>query len=139
MWECPNCGRSFRNANQSHYCSSKPETIDDYIGQVPEEHREALRRVRETIRASAPDCVEKIAWDMPTFWQGENLIHFAAFGKHLGLYPGEDGVNAFSERLAAEGFKFSKGAIQIPWNKPIPYGLIAEITQFRVLQSKKKV
>ena len=76
--------------------------------------------------------MEKISWDMPTFWQGENLIHFAAFKNHLGLYPGEDGVKAFSERLTAEGYKFSKGAIQIPWNKPIPYGLIADLTRYRV-------
>jgi len=107
-------------------------TIEEYIAQAPEEHREVLRRVRETILAAAPDCTEKISWDMPTFWQGENLIHFAAFKNHLGLYPGEDGVKAFSERLAAEGYKFSKGAIQFPWTRPIPYELIADVTRYRV-------
>ena len=137
MWECPNCGRSFRNKNQSHYCTSKPDTIDVYIKEAPQERREVLHRVREAIRASAPDAVEKISWDMPTFWQGENLIHFAVFKNHLGLYPGEDGVKAFSERLSSMGFKFSKGAVQIPWNKPMPYDLIKEITKYRVSKVTK--
>jgi uncharacterized protein YdhG (YjbR/CyaY superfamily) len=137
MWKCPNCGRSFKNTNQSHYCSSAPTAIEEYIERAPEQYREILRRVRETIRAAAPDCMEKISWDMPTFWQGENLIHFAAFKNHLGLYPGEDGVKAFSERLTAEGYKFSKGAVQIPWSKPMPYELIADVTRYRVLMAAK--
>ena len=139
MWKCPNCGRSFKKTNQDHYCASAPATIDEYMEQAPEEYREILRRVRKTIRAAAPECMEKISWDMPTFWQGENLIHFAAFKKHLGLYPGEDGVKAFSERLTAEGYKFSKGTIQIPWNRPIPYELIADVTRYRVSCIKKNI
>ena len=97
-----------------------------------------MRRVRETIRAAAPDSTEKMSWQMPTFWQGENLIHFAVFKNHLGLYPGEDGVAAFAKRLEDEGCKFSKGAIQIPWSKPMPYELIADIARYRVQKAKRK-
>jgi uncharacterized protein YdhG (YjbR/CyaY superfamily) len=135
MWTCPKCGRLFKNTNQSHYCSSKPADIDQYIAQSPEERREILQRVRQTIREAAPGCTEKISWDMPTFFQGENLIHFAVSKNHLGLYPGEDGVNAFARRLQDEGYKFNKGTIQLPWNKPIPYELIAEITRYRVMKA----
>lgn len=138
MWTCPRCGRDFKNTNQEHSCGIVPSAIDEYIGQAPDGHREALRRVRETIRETAPDAQEKISWRMPTFWQGENLIHFAAFKNHLGLYPGEEGVRMFAERLRAEGYNFSKGAIQFPWSKSIPYELIAEITRFRVNQVAKK-
>ena len=137
MWICPACGRDFKSANQAHSCGDMPATIDAYIAQAPEEHRETLQRVRETIRAAAPNAIEKIAWRMPTFWQGENLIHFAVSKKHLGLYPGEDGVSFFAERLAAEGYSFRKGAIQIPWNKPMPYDLIEDITRYRVLKISK--
>jgi uncharacterized protein YdhG (YjbR/CyaY superfamily) len=137
MWICPKCGRDFKHTNQSHYCSSKPADIDEYIAQAPEEHREILQRVRQTIREAAPGCVEKISWDMPTFFQGENLIHFAAFKNHLGLYPGEDGVSAFARRLQDEGCKFNKGTIQLPWNKPMPYELIADITRYRAAQASR--
>ena len=65
--------------NQDHYCGEKPSNIDEYIAVQSEDVRTILAKVRETIRAAAPDAIEKISWSMPTFWQSENLIHFAAF------------------------------------------------------------
>lgn len=132
MWQCPKCGRSFKNDNQDHFCGSAPSTIDEYIAQTPPEYHEVLQKVRETIRAAAPEAKEFIKWQMPTFVQKENLIHFAFNKNHLGIYPGESGVSAFAEKLSAEGYKMSKGAIQFPWKKPIPYEVIAEITRYRV-------
>ena len=63
------------------------------------------------------------------FWQGENLIHFAAFKKYLGIYPGDMSLSPFDERLA--GYHRTKGAIQFPYDKPIDYELIADITRWR--------
>lgn len=62
---------------------------------------------------------------MPTYWKKQNLIQFAAFKKHIGLYPGPVAVEAFTDRL--QGYKTSKGAIQLPFNKPLPLDLIREI------------
>ncbi|MDR3119971.1 MAG: DUF1801 domain-containing protein [Clostridiales bacterium] len=91
-----------------------------------------LRQVRETIRAAAPEATEKIAWNMPTFWQGENLIHFVANKRHIGIYPGGEAVGVFAERLT--GYKTSKGAIQFPLDRPIDYELIADIVRWRLGQ-----
>ena len=112
-------------------------TIDEYIAEQPEEIRPILQKIRETIRGVFPDATEKISWRMPTFWQGENLIHFAAFKKHIGLYPGEITHAPFKDRL--KGYHTSKGAIQFPLDKPIDYGLIEDITRWRLscLQPKK--
>lgn len=129
MWKCPECGREFKNENQDHYCV-KVGTIDEYIAAQPREVRPLLQSVRETIRAAAPDAAEKISWQMPTFWQGENLVHFAAFKKHIGLYPGGKAVGAFAQRL--EGYKTSKGAIQFPLDRPIDHALIADIVRWRL-------
>lgn len=106
--------------------------IDEYIELFPEDLREILIRVRQTIRETAPDAEERIRWQMPTYWQKENLVHFAAQKSHLGFYPGESGVKAFADRLDAEGYTHSKGAIQFPYKRPIPYDLIREITLFRL-------
>ena len=130
MWQCPKCGRDFKNTNQSHYCSDKPATIDNYIAAQPEEVRPILNKIRKTIRKAAPKAVEKISWSMPTFWQGENIIHFAAFKKHIGIYPGDLSHIPFKEKLSR--YKTTKGAIQFPLDKPVDYDLIAEITRFRV-------
>ena len=72
---------------------------------------------------------------MPTFWQKENLIHFAAFEHHIGIYPGAEAVVVFKKRLTE--YKTSKGAIQLPLDKPIDYSLITEITLWRVEQVTK--
>lgn len=133
MWKCPKCGREFKNANKDHYCG-KIGTIDEYIDDRAAEVRPLLQAVRETIRAAAPDAVEKISWQMPTFWQGENIVHFAAFKSHIGLFPGGEAVGVFADRL--EGYKTSKGTIQFPYGKPIDHDLIGDIVRWRVEQAK---
>lgn len=110
-------------------------SIDEYIAAQPEDVRPMLQSIRETIHAAAPEATEKISWQMPTFWQGENLIHFAAFKKHIGLYPGGKATTEFAERLA--GYKTSKGAIQLPLGKPINYELITDIVRWRVNRQAK--
>jgi uncharacterized protein YdhG (YjbR/CyaY superfamily) len=135
MWKCPKCGREFKNTNQDHYCG-KINTIDEYIADQPAEVRPILHKIRETIRAAAPDATEKISWQMPTFWQGENLIHFVAFKKHIGIYPGDLSLAPFEERLV--GCHRTKGAVHFPYDKPIDYELIADITRWRVASVEDK-
>lgn len=135
MWQCPKCGRKFKNTDQNHFCG-KIETIDEYISEQAEELQPILKKIREAIRSAAPKAQEKISWQMPTFWQGENLIHFAAFKKHIGIYPGGEATTVFAERLT--DYKVSKGAIQLPLSKTIPYDLIKEITEWRVSVVEKK-
>ena len=111
-------------------------SVDEYIAQFPEETQKVLRIVRLTIRENAPDAIEKISYGMPCFWQGENLIYFAAMKNHLGIYPTADGMEAFTDRLTE--YKTSKGAVQFPWNEPIPYDLIAEMAAYRAAAAKRK-
>ena len=135
MWQCPKCERIFKNTNQDHYCGNI-ETIDQYISEQGKEVQPVLAQIREVIRAGAPDAVEKISWRMPTFWQSENLIHFAAFKNHVSIFPGGEASTVFAGRLT--GYKTAKGTIQFPLNKPIPYDLIADITRWRVNSVREK-
>lgn len=128
MWQCPKCGRAFKNTDQDHYCGEPPKTIDSYIAAQPEDIQPLLNQVRETLRAVLPDAEERISWRMPTYWYKQNIIHFAAFKKHIGLYPGDKAMVYFNERLTA--YKTSKGAVQLPYNEPLPLSLIAEIAQW---------
>lgn len=131
MWKCPKCGRELENEEQKHFCG-KIITIDDYINDQPVEVQPLLQAIRKTIHVAAPNAIEKISWKMPTFWQGENLVHFAAFKKHIGLYPGGEAVGVFATQL--EGYKTSKGTIQFPLNRLIDHQLIADIVSWRVSQ-----
>ena len=128
MWVCPKCGRSFKNTNQDHYCGKAPATIEEYILSQPEEMQPYLRQINDAIKASIPEAKEKRSWSRPTYWKGCNLIQFAAFKKHIGLYPGPEAVEVFTEQLAK--YKTSKGTIQLPYSKPLPLELITEIAKW---------
>ena len=127
MWKCPQCGRSFKKVNQSHYCGKAPETVDEYILSQDEDVRDQLQSVRSVLQKELPDATEKISWSMPTYWKGSNIIHFAASKKHIGLYPGPEAIEQFAEKLAQAGCTYSKGAARIPYSDELPLDLIAEI------------
>lgn len=112
-----------------------PTSIDEYIAPFPEETQAILRKTREVIAAVVPDAQQKIAWAMPTFYLHGNVIHFAAQKNHLGIYPGLSGMEHFAAEFT--GYKTSKGAIQFPYAKPIPYELIARIAAFRAQENRE--
>ena len=126
-WKCPKCGREFSRQNQDHYCV-KPQSIDEYIAAQDEKFQPQLREIREVLRNALPDAEERISWSMPTYWKGRNIIHFAASKKHLGIYPGDEAVAAFAEKLA--GYDVSKGTIRIPYDQPLPEDLIRSIAEW---------
>lgn len=102
--------------------------IDEYISEQAENKQESLKQIRDTIRSVLPNAQERISWRMPTYWDGHNIIHFAAFKNHMGLYPGPDVIVHFKDQL--KDFKTSKGAIQFPYNQDLPLELIKKITQW---------
>jgi len=63
-----------------------PRTVDEYIAGFPPDVQEILEKIRKTIRAAAPDAQETIKYQIPTFTLKGNLISFAAYKKHIGLY-----------------------------------------------------
>ena len=106
------------------------KTIDEYISTCPVEFQDRLKELRELIKKNAPNATEKISWSMPTFYQKGNLIHFFLYKHHIGLYPGAEAIEYFKEKLA--DYKTSKGAVQLPLDKPLPKDLIAKIVKYNV-------
>jgi uncharacterized protein YdhG (YjbR/CyaY superfamily) len=115
--------------------SRSPTTIDEYIEGCPPAVQPRLRTLRATIRRAAPGATERIAYRIPTFHLGGNLVHFAAFERHIGFYPGPSGIAAFRLRLA--GFKGAKGSVQFPHEAPLPLDLVTEIVTFRVAENTR--
>lgn len=128
MWKCPKCGRTFQKQEQSHYCGKAPKSIEEYIAAQPEGIQPYLNQVRDALHRALPDAEERISWSMPTYRKKHNIIQFAGFKNHVGLYPGPEAVQAFSQRL--KECKTSKGTIQLPYSKPVPAELIAEIAKW---------
>ena len=112
------------------------KSIDEYILQFPPDVQEILKTLRTVVKESAPDAEEKISWQMPTFVLHGNLVHFAAHKKHIGFYPGPSGIDTFKNELSE--YKWSKGAVQFPIGKSMPYELISRIVEYRVTENKKQ-
>lgn len=113
-----------------------PKSIEEYILQFSPEIQEKLNSLRKVIRESAPDAVEKISYQMPTFVLYGNLVHFAAFKNHIGFYPAPSGIDAFKNELSI--YKGAKGSVQFPLDQPLPFELISKIVKFRVAENTKK-
>jgi uncharacterized protein YdhG (YjbR/CyaY superfamily) len=115
---------------------AKPTTIDEYIAGFPDDVQQMPEAIRAVIHEAAPNAEEAIKYAMPTFVLNGNLIHFAAYKNHIGLYPAPKAIEAFKEELSV--YKGAKGSVQFPLDQPMPLDLIARITRFRIMQNFKK-
>lgn len=106
-------------------------TIDEYINSFPEEIQQILNKLRRTVREAAPDAVEAISYQMPTFkLDGKNLVHFAAFRTHIGFYPTPSGIETLKEELSS--YITGKGTITFHLGQTIPYDLVKKVVLLRV-------
>jgi uncharacterized protein YdhG (YjbR/CyaY superfamily) len=115
--------------------SNSFNTIDEYISNFPAGVQKILQELRATIKAAAPGAQEKISYQMPTFFLKGNLVHFAAYTKHIGFYPAPRGIEVFKAELSA--YKGAKGSVQFPIDQPLPLDLIRRIVEFRVAENLK--
>jgi uncharacterized protein YdhG (YjbR/CyaY superfamily) len=113
-----------------------PADIDAYIAGFPPEIQEILQTIRAIVREEAPGAQEAIRYQMPTFVLGGNLVHFAAFQRHIGFYPTPSGTEAFCAELAS--YAGGKGSIRFPLDQPMPYDLIRRIVAFRAAEMREK-
>lgn len=115
---------------------TKWNSIDEYISNFPDEIQSILEKIRTVIKKNAPDAIEVISYQMPAFKLEGILVYFAAHKEHIGFYPTSSGIEMFKNKLA--GFTTSKGAVQFPLDKPVPYELIGKIVQFRVKENLER-
>lgn len=114
-----------------------PKNIDEYIAGFSNDVQEMLEKVRMTIRKAAPGAEETISYRIPTFTlKGRYLIYFAAYKKHIALYPAPRGSEEFKEVLSA--YEGGKGTVRFPLDKPIPVVLIRKIVKFRIKENQKR-
>jgi len=111
-------------------------TIDEYILNCNTDVQERLQQLRLVIKEAAPEATEKISWKMPTFELYGNLVFFAAFKNHIGFYPLPSGIEAFKDELSE--YKSSKGSVQFPLNKPLPFELIGRMVKARVEENTRQ-
>ena len=112
----------------------KITSIEEYIRLFPTDVQEKLQRIRHIIQTAAPNAVEMIRYQIPTFYYNGNLVHFAAYKNHIGFYPVPSGISAFEHLLTS--YKKAKGSVVFPLDTPIPYDIIEQIVVFRVQENE---
>lgn len=117
----------------------KYQSVDEYIDSFPSEAQNKLNEIRGIVRELFPQAEERISYQMPAFFLNGNIIYFAGYAKHIGFYPGANGVAAFYDEISK--YKYAKGSVQFPLGEPLPVELIRRIINFKAeinLQKKKK-
>jgi uncharacterized protein YdhG (YjbR/CyaY superfamily) len=109
--------------------------VDAYIAQFPPETRRALEEVRRCIRRAAPRATELMNYRIPAFalvkdGKRDQQVMMAGFSKHVGFYPTAAVIDAFRDRLA--DYKFAKGSIRFPLDRPVPAALVIEMVKYRL-------
>jgi uncharacterized protein YdhG (YjbR/CyaY superfamily) len=114
-----------------------PRNIDEYIAGFPDDVQKLLEKIRMTIRKAAPDAEETVSYQIPTFTlKGKYLVYFAAYKKHIGLYPAPRGSEKFKQELSA--YEGGKGTVRFPLDKPIPFDLVSRIVKFRIKENLER-
>lgn len=112
-------------------------SVDAYLEAFPEPVRSLLQQVRDVVHAAAPQAEEVISYNMPAIRWNSVLVYYAANKAHIGFYPTASGIEAFQHELTA--YKTSKGAVQFPFDQPLPADLIERIVRFRLQEVAEKV
>jgi uncharacterized protein YdhG (YjbR/CyaY superfamily) len=109
--------------------------VDDYIESFPANVQAVLRELRTVMRQAEPRAGEKIAYQMPTLTlDGKNLVHFAAWTRHVSVYPAPAGDTAFEEAIAP--YRTAKGTLTFPLTEPIPYPLVGQVVELLAARSR---
>ena len=117
--------------------AKKYESVDDYMADVPDDARATLDSVLAAIRDAAPDAIETISYQMPTFRRnGKVLVHVAAWKHHIGVYPIPAGTAEFRREAAA--YAEAKGTLRFPLDQPVPVGFVRDVVRFRAAEIEER-
>jgi uncharacterized protein YdhG (YjbR/CyaY superfamily) len=114
------------------------EGVEAYLAKVPEPAQSTLRKVRATIKASAPkEATEGLSYGMPAFRYKGALVAYAAFKDHCSFFPMQASlIDQMKDELKA--YRTAKGTLQFALDKPLPANLVKKMVKARVAENEKR-
>jgi uncharacterized protein YdhG (YjbR/CyaY superfamily) len=110
-------------------------SVDAYIAALPADQREALTSLRARLKSLLPDHLEVMSYAMPGLRQpglkGKMVVGYAAFARHLGLYPHSGTV---IPQIDCAPFKTSKSGVLFTPDRPLPDALLTQIIKTRLAE-----
>lgn len=105
--------------------------VDEYIQQFPPKTRRLLKELRATIKQVLPDTVtEKISYGIPTFFLKKNIVHYAGYENHLGMYPVPKGDEIFQESI--KPYVKGKGTLRFSLEEELPKTIIKAVVLWQM-------
>jgi uncharacterized protein YdhG (YjbR/CyaY superfamily) len=98
---------------------------EDYFAGVSPDTRRLLQEIQAKVEAVVPGALRCIGYKMPAFRQDRVFFYFAAFKKHIGIYPPVTQDARLVEELAP--YRGPKGNLSFPLGKPLPIELIGRV------------
>ncbi len=112
-----------------------PTPHDDYIAAAAPGARAGLHAIQAKVEALLPDATRCIGYKMPAYRHTKVFFYFAAFKKHIGVYP-----PVRDEALVRElaPYRGEKGNLSFPLSEPLPLDLIGRVAVALYHQYEKK-
>ena len=104
------------------------DSFDQYLKQFSPTIQSRLAKVYGTFEKAFPESQFIFSYQMPTFKGKKNLVHFAAYTHHIGIYPGPQGIQALLETYPT--IKTSKGTWLIPHDQPLPIQILSHLCRW---------
>ena len=100
---------------------------DQYIAAQTPAVQAILTEIQRRVETLVPDAVRCIGYNMPAFRRGKIFFYFAAFKKHIGIYP----PVTDDQELIAETARFRgvKGNLSFPYSQELPIDLVGRVAQ----------
>jgi len=111
-------------------------SVADYLRAVPPAPRAALRKLRKTIKAAAPEATEVMSYGIPMFKHHGMLVGYAAFKEHCSLFMSTALAKAYKKALAP--YEKSKGTIRFTPEKPLPAALVRKLVKARIAENERR-
>ena len=104
---------------------AKFTSVDGYLASLRHDEKLILEKIRRIVKARVPAAIETISYQLPAFKLDKVFIYFAAFKKHIGIYPPVKGDSKLQKELLP--YRGEKGNLKFPLDEPIPYELIGRV------------
>jgi uncharacterized protein YdhG (YjbR/CyaY superfamily) len=117
--------------------SGTPPSVDAWLAERPDDVRTALGHLRSVIRAAAPDAVESISYQVPTFSEGGFLVSFGATRDRCSFYVRSLAVMEAHRALLAP-YQTSGGTVHFTPDAPLPDGLVRTLVEARRSENRER-
>lgn len=114
----------------------KAKTVEEYIKAAPKEAQPKLKELRAILKKAAPKATETIKWGSPVLEEKRILFAYSAHKTHLNFMPTRTSLKPFKKEL--EKYATGEDTIQLPYDKPLPKGLIQKIAKYRIKEVREK-